>query len=290
MVSCDNPPILRHHSFRRLYASALGLALILAAFHPARAQQSDRPVAVIGIPGEIDSVESRIQNASATSLQGFVFTSGTIDGIRVVAARAGIGKVNASIAATLLLERFTPSAVILTGTAGALDNGLNPGDVVIATAAGYHDVGTLTGRGIRRAPTRDPKSGQADPLFFPANPALLAAARAAAKVVQPARGPRTTGDSPKVREGLIVTGDSMVSDGDLSKSLRKDLNAIAVEAEGAAVAQVCARYDVPALVLRGITDRADSQARGSYRQFLEVAARNAADLAIATIRELARKP
>jgi adenosylhomocysteine nucleosidase len=59
-----------------------------------------------------------------------------------------------------------------------------------------------------------------------------------------------------------------------------------VEMEGAAVAQVCARFGVPVIVIRSITDHADGSASGSYRQFLEVASRNAADLALATIREM----
>ena len=64
------------------------------------------------------------------------------------------------------------------------------------------------------------------------------------------------------------------------------MNAIAVEMEGAAVAQVCARFGVPVIVIRSITDHADGGAAGSYRQFVDMASRNAADLALATIREM----
>jgi adenosylhomocysteine nucleosidase len=175
---------------------------------------------------------------------------------------------------------------VFSGTAGAIDKNLNPGDVIIGTAVGYHDFGSITNRGLNRSPTRDPITGQIDPLFFPAGPDLLAAARRAAKIVQPSRGPRTDGPAPAIREGLIVTGDAFVSDSGARNQLRGDLNAAAVEMEGAAVAQVAARYKVPVIVIRSITDRADSQASGSYRQFLETASRNAADLALATVREL----
>src|SRR5262249_36734104 len=140
-------------------------------------------------------------------------------------------------------------------------------------------------RGFVRAPTRDPVSGKLDPAFFPADPKLLAAAQRAAKVVQPSRGPREDGDPPKTREGLIVTGDSFVANATNRSALRRELNAAAAEMEGASVMQVCARFGVPAIVIRSITDHADNQAGDSYRRFVETAARNAAQLAIATVRE-----
>ena len=70
--------------------------------------------------------------------------------------------------------------------------------------------------------------------------------------------------------------------------LRQALNAVAVEMEGAAVAQVCLRFGVPVIVIRSVTDRADGNATQSYAKFRDNAARNAADLAVATIREFAK--
>ena len=70
------------------------------------------------------------------------------------------------------------------------------------------------------------------------------------------------------------------------EDLRRDLNASAVEMEGAAVAQVCARLGVPTIIIRSITDHADDGAAGSYQRFVGVASRNAAELALATIHEL----
>lgn len=260
-------------------------ALLALQTHSFARPQASRLIAVIGIPNEIAPFEAKIEKPVATLIQGFVFTSGTINGTRIVAARSGVGKVNAAIATTLLMDHFTPSAVLFTGTAGAIDKNLNPGDVVIGTGVGYHDFGSITDRGFTRSATRNPVTGVIDPQFFPANPELLAAARRAAKTLQPSRGPRTDGGAPVIRDGLIVTGDAFVSAADRRKDLRADLNAIAVEMEGAAVAQVCARYNVPVIVIRSITDRADSEARGSYQRFLDTAARNSADLVVATIGE-----
>src|SRR5207253_8969976 len=115
-----------------------------------------------------------------------------------------------------------------------------------------------------------------DPAFFPADPGLLAAARRAAVTMKVSH----------IREGVIVTGDTFVANPGNREELRRQLNAAAVEMEGAAVAQVCARFGVPVIIIRSITDHAEGIASGSYRQFLDLASRNAADLAIATIHEM----
>jgi adenosylhomocysteine nucleosidase len=263
---------------------ALQLAVLSASSRTRFQGAAGHPVAVIGIASEIAPVESRIQGASVARIQGVVFTSGVIDGAPVVAARSGAGKVNAAFAATLLLDHFSPAAIVWTGTAGAIDTELNPGDVVIGTAVGYHDFGSMTADGFVRSPTRDASSGRSDPAFFPANSKLLTAARRAAAMVKPT-GPEDENSHPKIREGLIVTGDAFLSNPTQRQELRRQLNATAVEMEGAAVAQVGARFGVPVLVIRSITDRADGGASNSYRRFVDLASRNAGDLALATVRE-----
>jgi adenosylhomocysteine nucleosidase len=278
---CDNPRTLRKRILQQRSRVLLLLCVgLFAACSPFFSQQqARRPVALIGIPQEIAPVEASIKPSTETRIQGVVFTSGLIEGTPVVAARAGAGKVNAAFAATLLVDHFSPSAVIFTGTAGAVDTELNPGDVVIGTEVGYHDFGNITADGFVRSPTRNAASGKLDPTFFPADPALLAAARRAASAVKlPAR----------VREGVIVTGDAFLASPARRVDLRRELNAIAVEMEGAAVAQVCDRFGVPVIVIRSITDQADGSAGNSYRRYVEAAARNAAELALGTIHEMQR--
>jgi adenosylhomocysteine nucleosidase len=254
------------------------LALFAAWAQSAEQQQLGRLFAVVGISTEIAPVEARLEDAMVKRIQGIVFTSGTIDGVRIVAVRSGVGKVSAAMAATLLLDHLSPSAVIVSGTAGAVDVELDQGDVVIGTGVGYHDYGNVTVDGLIRTPTRDYASGRIDPAFFPAGPDLLAAARRAAEAMKGIR----------IREGLIVTGDAFMSSPARRTELRRQLNAVAVEMEGASVAQVCLRFGVPVIVIRGITDRADGDAGQSYAKFRDTASRNAADLALATIRELVK--
>jgi adenosylhomocysteine nucleosidase len=266
---------------------ALALLVCSAGRQGIAEERLSHPIAVIGIPAEIAPVEARLKAAAVTRIQGVVFSSGQIDGASIVTARAGAGKVNAAIAATLLIDHFSPSAVVFTGTAGAVDPELSPGDVVIATAVGYHDFGNLTATGFVRSAPLNASSGERDPAFFPADPALLAAARRAAATIK-LPSPGETSTTVRVREGLVVTGDTFVANPGSREDLRHQLNASAVEMEGAAVAQVCARFGVPVIVIRSITDHADGGAAGSYRQFVQAASRNAADLALATIHEMVK--
>jgi len=189
----------------------VGLVAVFCAA-PGTQQLSGRLVAVIGITREIAPVEARLQSPTVERIRDVVFTSGTIDGARIMTVRVGVGKVNAAEATTLLLDHFLPAAVIFSGTAGAVDPDLNPGDVVIGTAVGHHDFGTVTASAFVRGPTRDPASGQVDPIFFPAGPELLAAARRAAVTVKPSRLPDAEpGPAARISEGVIVTGDSFIS-------------------------------------------------------------------------------
>ena len=260
------------------------LAVTCAA--PGTQQRSGRLVAVIGITREIAPVEARLQSPAVQRVQDVVFTSGTIDGARIITARVGVGKVNAAEATTLLLDHFSPAAVIFSGTAGAVDPDLNPRDVVVGTAVGHHDFGTTTASAFVRGATRDPASGQLDPVFFSPGPELLAAARRASVTVKPSRLPDAEpGPVARISEGVIVTGDSFISSSVRRDELRGELKASVVEMEGAAVAQVCARFGVPLIVIRSVTDRAEGQAMPSYQRFVDLASRNAADLAVATVRE-----
>ena len=182
-----------------------------------------------------------------------------------------------------------PGGDVFSGTAGAVDLDLRPGDVVIATAVGQHDFGAFTEKAFVRTQTRNPSSGELDPVLFPADARLLEAARRAAKSLKllPIAG-RELEPVPAIHEGPIMTGDAFVASPTLRSDLRTTFNARAVEMEGAAVAQVCARARVPLLVIRSITDRADGEAAGSYAKNLEGASRNAAEVVLATIREFVR--
>jgi adenosylhomocysteine nucleosidase len=200
-----------------------------------------------------------------------------LDGRQVVVGRSGAGKVNAAIVTTLLIGHFNPSALLFSGTAGAVDPSLYPGDVVIGATVAHHDYGLQTPQGIARLGPRNAVTGERDPVLVPAPETLLAAARQAAPGVTLPRIKTTEGDRvPRIVEGVIVSGDVFLSDMTRREELRRSLGATAIEMEGAAVVQTCRQFNVSCLVVRSVTDRADAQAQSNYTQFLATASENAA--------------
>src|SRR5690554_4861526 len=103
----------------------------------------DRPprVALIGaMDQEVELLKNSLENLQTQTLSGFDFYTGTLQGIEVVLLKSGIGKVNAAIGTTLLLQQFKPDCVINTGSAGGFDAALDVGDVVISDEVRHHDV------------------------------------------------------------------------------------------------------------------------------------------------------
>ena len=133
---------------RRPVITWFGALLFLAVASAAPAQPI---VGVLGIDSEVVAVERRLQDSREVAVRGVVFRVGTIHGRRVAVGQSGAGKVNAAIVATLLISHFDPAAVFFSGTAGAMDPALHPGDVVIGTAVAQHDTGMMTSAGIERA-------------------------------------------------------------------------------------------------------------------------------------------
>jgi len=241
-------------------------------------------VGVLGITSEILPIEKRLQDSREVVVRGYVFRLGTLEGRQVVVGRSGAGKVNASIAATVLIGHFNPSTLLFSGTAGAIDPDLRPGDVVIGQTVAQYDVGLQTPNGITRRGMRNAVTGSLDPLLVPAPEALLAAAKRAAQrlTLPPVKIP--DGDHvPRIVEGVIVTGDVFLADTARREELRSSLGATAIEMEGAAVVQTCRQFSVSCLVIRSVTDRADAHALGNYEQFFATASENAAALVSAIV-------
>ena len=118
-----------------MFASSLLAVLVLLL--PASAF-SQSVVGVLGIAAEIAPIEKRLEDSREITVQGTCSAKGTLDGRRVVVGRSGAGKVNAAIITTLLIGQFKPSAILFSGTAGAVDPALFPGDVVIGKTVAQH--------------------------------------------------------------------------------------------------------------------------------------------------------
>ena len=275
-------------SFLLLLLSVASVAQVGNTPRPARAT----PVTAIlsAMTLEVETLGQELTDKKEVTVQGIRFTTGGLKDRRVVLAHSGIGKVNAAIAATLLVEQFQPTHILFTGIAGGLNPDLRPGDVVIGAKTAYHDYGEWTPEGFRVGRTVDPFTGKSNPLFFPADAGLLAVAEKAAldlklAPVKMASGGRT----PRVVTGVIVTGDAFVASAAKKDALRKEFKADATEMEGAAVAQICWQRRVPCLILRSLSDSAGAKAPEDERRFEKSAAQNAARLVTGIVERLEAK-
>ena len=236
---------------------------------------------------EVTVLEQQLAGAQSETVQGIRFVSGKLKGRDVVIASSGVGKVHAAMTATLLIDHFKPGAVIFTGIAGAVSPDLHPGDIVIGEKTAQHDLGTLTPEGLRRRGVRNPVDWLPGPVVLTADPKLCALAEAAGRAVKLEEIETSEGlRAPRIVRGIIVTGDVFVASSAKKEELRRELNADAVEMEGAAVAQVCHVLRVPWLVIRSISDAADANAARDLSRFYPVAAQNSMHLVTEIISKL----
>ena len=224
---------------------------------------------------ELALVLARMQEsgggARCERVAGRDFWCGAWQGREVVAVLSGIGKVAAATTAALLAERFAVAQVVFTGAAGGLAAGVAVGDVVVADELLQHDMD---------ASPLFPKYEM--PLYgrarFAADPALAQALAQAARHAL-ARPHVTLGADavaefalhrPRVHHGLIASGDRFIATRAESDALRQALpDALAVEMEGAAAAQVCHDLGLPFAALRIISDRADDSAHADFLRFID---------------------
>ena len=229
------------------------------------------PVAVVAaMEEELRALLPLLANAQRVERAGRTLHVGRLHGQRVVLARSGIGKVAAATTATLLAAEFAPASMLFTGVAGGLAPGVAVGDVVLARELLQHDMDAsplfprfevpLTGRARFATDT-----ALADELAAATTDCLRDAARAVGTAALAEFGI----ERPRLHQGLVVSGDRFVATAADSDALRRALpDALAVEMEGAAVAQVCADFGLPLAVLRVVSDRADDSAHVDFNRFI----------------------
>ena len=270
------------------------LLILLLLFSQCTLAQRYKPRPVTGLLGafgaEVSLVKESLKKPKTVVVDGISFTTGRIGNQRVVVAETGIGKVNAAMTTALMLDHFRPRQVLFTGIAGGTNPDLQPGDIVIARRTAHHDYSSITDKNTPTKQTRNAITKEFNPVYFLADSTLLHVAESVVKSVSLEGIPLESGgvsDRPvKVITGTVVTGDVFVASPDKGKSLRADFGADATEMEGAAVAQVCYQIQVPHLIIRSLSDRADAEAHIAYDKFYPTAARNSAKLVIALVKAL----
>lgn len=187
---------------------------------------------------------------------------GQLDGHDVVVAAAGVGKVNAAVTATLLVERLSCRALVLSGVAGGLTQELHLGDLVIADRVIDVDYGRLTDGGrILYQPGTYPLPGIRPDPGYRLPDALGARVRA-----------RLAAGDIEAAVGTIVTGDAFLASPVVRDELATIWEALAIEMEGSALCGVAERFDLPWLIVRALSDRAGEGSPDDFASFVASAA------------------
>lgn len=225
------------------------------------------------LPEEQAGLLQNLQHARRHVHGGRVFWQGLLSDRPVVLALSGMGKVAAATTATVLIERFACARVLFTGVAGGLGQQVRVGDVVVARQYLQHDMDASP-----LCPRWElPGYGRADVACDPAMSILLLQAAQDFLLVTSQENQPDSAAAAQAHHGLVVSGDRFIATAQASNTLRRELQeaghtVLAVEMEGAAVAQVCADYQVPFAAMRTISDRADDDAHVDFTRFIETVA------------------
>lgn len=229
----------------------------------------------IGIIGamelEVDTLKSKMQVAAKTKKAGMEFFEGTLNGVEVVIVRSGVGKVNAGICTQILSDLFHVTHIINTGVAGSLEAEINIGDIVVSTDVLQHDV-DATGFGY--ALGEIPQLGT---LSFAADAKMAELAKSVCERVN---------TEIRVFSGRIVSGDQFICDKEVKNRIYSNFKGLCTEMEGAAIGQAAYLNEVPFVILRAISDKADDSAEMDYPTFERKAAEHCAKLVEEFIVEL----
>jgi len=210
------------------------------------------------------------------TVAGREFWQGHWQGRPVVAVLSRIGKVAAATTATALIERFGVDRIVFTGVAGGIGPGVRVGDVVLASSFVQHDMDASPLFPRHEVPLYGRSRFATDTAL--SNGLMQSAQQVLAQVVTHV-GEAAVAEfglhAPRLHTGLIASGDRFVSTTAECRAPQQALpEALAVEMEGAAVAQVCSDYGVSFAALRTISDRADDDAHADFSRFIrEVASR-----------------
>lgn len=203
---------------------------------------------------ELSAIEQILDDGRAGRPAGdAVVIEGELSGTPVVVVKtASCGKIGAAAATQFLIDHYEPSATISFGAAGALVDGLDVGDIVVAERLVLGDSGIVHGEGFRHTGSIVSTAGQTMcHKSYDSDPGLLDAARTAGT-----RRASATG-SKEPRFGAVVTCDQVILSRHTRKYLNETFGALAVEMEAAAVAQVALSYGVPFLAVKAASDGID---------------------------------
>lgn len=186
----------------------------------------------------------------------------------LIIAYSKIGKVHAALTATIMIERFGAKQLLFSGVAGAINEELKIGDLIVATKLCQHDL-DITAFGHPYGYVPEGKQ------FIETNKELLELAKKIANK-----------KGIKLKEGVIATGDQFIANETKKVWIKETFRADALEMEGASVAVVCDALNIPFFILRAISDAADMDAGFNFDEFLKSSSKISAEFLIEMLKEL----
>ncbi len=219
---------------------------------------------------EVELLRAQIENPNVRTIAHCEMIEGILEGTEVVLVKSGIGKVNAALATTLLLNTYEPDVVINTGSAGGFGEGLTVGTIVISDEVTHHDAdATVFGYVYGQIPQM--------PETFKSDARLMEVAQEAVAEI---------GEHPSAI-GLIASADTFMADPALVEKTRARFpKMIAAEMEAAAVAQICYQFGTPFVVIRALSDIAGVESNISFDEFLPVAAKHSTEIVLRVLSKL----
>ncbi len=200
------------------------------------------------------------------------FYKGTIEGKNVVVVRSGIGKVNAAICAQILISNFNVHAIINTGVAGAIHEDLEVGDIVISTDVIEHDFDVTSFGEYKRG-----QIPRMDEYIFKANEKLVEIAFAVGE---------KNHRKHQVRMGRILSGDVFVADPEKKDFLWQEFKGYCTEMEGASIGHTCYINNIPFVVIRAMSDKADGTAHINFNEFVDQAANDSTAMVLEMLKHI----
>lgn len=230
---------------------------------------------IFAMEEEQQGLEAQIQNSFIQTIGKRRFIQGHYAGAEVICVLSGIGKVAAASTTSLLIHHFKVNQIVLTGVAGACDPSLRRGDIVIAENLLQHDMDAtpivprfevpLTKKTRFAASTHLNQQLQQAIQSFLSNDLHQLISEMDQKNFQL--------QNIQVKQGLIASGDQFISDSRVLAELKKALpDLLAVEMEGAAIAQVCHDFEMPFAIVRTISDNANEDAHTDFHTFVKTVA------------------
>lgn len=227
---------------------------------------------------ELFLIRAALQDARLDRNRPHKVWTGSLGRHEVLLVQCDIGKVNAAIAAELLIGRHGVDLIVNIGSSGAVSPELDIGDLVLATEAVQHDV-DLSGFGLLRGEVMFDADLMAEPgqLKCRRQAAFATDARLrelAGGVVKMEKLVEVGGRRPRLHQGRVVSGDGFLNDAALGRRLWSELGALCVDMEAAAIAHACDLNGTPLLILRAISDRANGDSPVDFPSFLAAATDN----------------